>query len=98
MAVCDLRNHLRLTLGRAEHLERRQPCGDVEEVPREPLEDARLRLGPLAGGRATSAMNTGISGSVTATMTPEIQSVASSATTTASGTITASRSWGRYSA
>jgi hypothetical protein len=42
-------------------------------------------------------MNTGINGSVTATMTPEIQSAASSATTTASGTIAASRSWGRYS-
>ena len=45
----------------------------------------------------TSAMNIGINGSVTATMTPEIQSAASSATTTTSGTIAASRSWGRYS-
>ena len=42
-------------------------------------------------------MNTGISGSVTATIAPRSSRWRASATTTASGTITASRTWGRYS-
>ena len=43
-------------------------------------------------------MNSGISGIVQMMIRPEIQSSASTATTTSTGTIAASNSWGRYSA
>ena len=46
----------------------------------------------------TRTANTGISGSVTAMTTAEIQSAAATRATTATGTTTASTSWGRYRA
>ena len=44
----------------------------------------------------TRAMNTGISGSVSATMIADVRSAVRIATPTITGTVTASMSWGRY--
>ena len=41
-----------LALGGAEHLQRRQPADDVEEVAGEPLQDPQLRCRPVPCGRA----------------------------------------------
>ena len=69
---------VRLRLAPVERAQRRQPPHDVQEVVREPRQRPPPRPGPgLASNRPISAMNTGISGSVTSMISADVGSITS---------------------
>ena len=72
-----------------------RPATTSRKCPAEPLQAAHLRVHPLARAAPTSAMNSGISGTVTITIAAETQSRASRNATTTTGAITASTTCGR---
>ena len=94
--VGDVADRRDLRLGPAEDLEGGQAGHHIEEVPGQALEKPGLAApsGPPVDA-PTSAMKRGIRGTVTAMIKAETQSAPSTTTTTATGTMTARKSWGR---
>ena len=96
VAFGDVPDRGDLGLGPTEDLEGGEAGHHVEEVAGQALEQAGLPLASEPSSRRRpSAMNSGISGTVTAMIRAEIQSAPATTTMTVTGTITARNSWGR---
>ena len=93
--VGDVTDGRGLGLGPTEDLEGGQAGDHVEEMAGQALEEPGLARHPGPGGGAHQAHEHGIRGTVTAMITADIQSAPSTTTMTATGTITARKSWGR---